>query len=221
MTGLNNWRQWQRRRQRKMIPRSLQRQRRRWLRKKKWQRFQVNVSDSRGAGEFTGSGYWWRRWSRRQSNTGTQTQQQQRRRRQRTRNRQCVRGIGDNKGVGEVYTMGPRNLQRQQRHRRRKMITNTTTTTTKASTKDRRRIQGTEDNDGGGSGSTMGLVDWQQQQSVDFTCYLVANINTISPLYRCYLVFILFSSDSFFIICCKKYYQYCNHAESIFVSSVH
>ena len=98
---------------------------------------------------------------------------------------------------------------------------NTTTTTKEASAEDRGRVQGIGDNDGGGSGSTTGPVDWQRQRSVDFTFYSVANSNTVSSLTRRCLVLILFSSDSFIFVHCKKYYQYCNHAENIFVPSVH
>ena len=42
------------------------------------------------------------------------------------------------------------------------MSTKTTTTTTDALAEDRRLVQGIEYNYGGGSGSTIGLVDWQQ-----------------------------------------------------------
>ena len=101
------------------------------------------------------------------------------------------------------------------------MITKTTTTTTEALEEDRRRVQGIRDDDGDGSGPKMGLVDWQRQQSVDFPCYRVANSNTISSLSRRCLILVLFSSDSFCLVHCKKYYQYCNHTQNIFVSSVH
>ena len=50
----------------------------------------------------------------------------------------------------------------------KKMITKTTTRTTAVSAEDRQRIKGIKDDDGGGSGLTTSLVDWQQQQSVDF-----------------------------------------------------
>ena len=51
-------------------------------------------------------------------------------------------------------------------------------------------MEGIVDNNGGGSGSTTGLVDWQQQRSVDFPYYRVANSNTVSSLSICYLVLI-------------------------------
>ena len=99
--------------------------------------------------------------------------------------------------------MAPRNLQQQRRRRQRKMSKNTTTTTTEVSEEDRRRVQGIGEYDGGDSGLTMGPVDWQQQRSVDFTCYRVANSNTVSSLsYHC-LVLILFSLDSFFLFTAK------------------
>ena len=100
------------------------------------------------------------------------------------------------------------------------MRTKTTTTTTEASAEDRRRVQGIGDNGGGGSGSTAGLVDWQRQWSVDYPCYWVANSNTILYMSICCLVLILFSSDSFFPVRCKKNYQYCNRAENIFIPIV-
>ena len=59
------------------------------------------------------------------------------------------------------------------------MRTKTIKTTTDASAEDRRRVQGIKDTDVGSSGSTMGMVDWQRQQSVDFTCFQVSNINTV------------------------------------------
>ena len=58
----------------------------------------------------------------------------------------------------------------------------TTTTTTGASEEDRGRVQGIGDNNRGGSVLTTGPVDWQQQQSVDFPCYCVANSNTVSSM---------------------------------------
>ena len=88
------------------------------------------------------------------------------------------------------------NLLRQRRHRQRKTRTKTTTTTMEASTEDIQRVQGIRDDNGGGSGLTTGPVDWQQQRSVGFTCYRVANSNTVSSLYICCIVLILFSSDS-------------------------
>ena len=92
----------------------------------------------------------------------------------------------------------------------RKMSTKTSTTTTDASSEDRRRVQGIEDDEGGDSRSTTGLVDWQQQRSVDFPSFQIANINTVSSLSSCCLVLIFFSLDSFFEILsvlqsCGKY----------------
>ena len=77
---------------------------------------------------------------------------------------------------------------------------------------DRRRVQEIGDNEGGGNGLTTVPVDWQLQWSVGFPCYHIANSNTVSSLSRLCLVFILFLSY-FFFIHCKKYYQYCTHAE--------
>ena len=48
------------------------------------------------------------------------------------------------------------------------MITKTTTTTTDVSTEDRRNVQWIKDNEGRDIRLTTGLVDWQQQRSVDF-----------------------------------------------------
>ena len=79
------------------------------------------------------------------------------------------------------------------------MSTKTTTTTKEASAEDRQRVQGIEDDNGGGSGLTTGPVDWQQQRSVGFPYFWVANSNTVSSLSSCCLVLILFSSDSFFL----------------------
>ena len=62
------------------------------------------------------------------------------------------------------------------------MNTETITTKMEASEEDRIRVQGKGDDDGGGSGSTARPVDWQQQRSVGFTCYRVANSYTISSL---------------------------------------
>ena len=101
------------------------------------------------------------------------------------------------------------------------MRTKTTTTTIEVSVEDIRRIQGIRDDNGGGSGLTTGLEDWQRQQSVDFTCYCVANSNNVSSLSCRCLILILFSSGSFPPVHSKKYYQYCNHAENTFVPSVH
>ena len=55
----------------------------------------------------------------------------------------------------------------------------TTTTTTEASAEDRKRVQGIGDNVGGDSGSTTGLMDWQRQRSVGFSCYHFANSNNL------------------------------------------
>ena len=149
------------------------------------------------------------------------TQQRLWRIRRRTRNRRRVRGILDNNRGGGGSTTGPRNLRQRWRRRLRKMSTKTTTMTTEESVDDIQFVQGIGYNDGGGSGSTTGTMDLQQKQSVDFPCYRVANSNTVSYLSRRCLVLIFFSSDSFFFVHCKKYYQYCNHAENIFVPSVH
>ena len=100
------------------------------------------------------------------------------------------------------------------------MGTKTTTTKTDTSEEDRQRVQGNEDDYGGGSGSMMGPVDWQRQQSVNFPCFQVATSNTISSLSSLSLILILFSSDSFSPFRCIKYYQYCNHAEKNLVQSV-
>ena len=72
------------------------------------------------------------------------------------------------------------------------------------------------DNRGVGRGYTTRPRDRRQLRSVDFPCYCVDNSNTVLSLYRRCLVLILFSSDSFFFVHCKKYYQYCNHAENNF-----
>ena len=95
------------------------------------------------------------------------------------------------------------------------MSTKTSKTKMEASTEDRRRVQVIRDDNRGGSGSTTGPVDWQQQRSVDFPCYHVANSNTVLYLSRRCIVLIFFSSDSFFFVHCKKDYQYCNNAENI------
>ena len=101
------------------------------------------------------------------------------------------------------------------------MSTNTKTTTPAESEEDRQHLQGIKDDDGGGSRSMTGLVDCQRQQSVDFPCYPVANSNNFLSLSILCLILILFSSYSFFFVRCKKYYQYCNHAENVFSPSVH
>ena len=72
------------------------------------------------------------------------------------------------------------------------MSTKTKATTIDVSVKDRWRVQGIKDDDGGGSGLTMGLVDWQQQRSVDFPCFRVANSNTVSSLSSRCLVLVFF-----------------------------
>ena len=76
----------------------------------------------------------------------------------------------------------PSNLQQLQMRRKRKIRTKTTTPTkitTNALAGDIIHIQGIGDYNVGGSGLTTGPVDWQQQQSVDFPCYWVANSNTV------------------------------------------
>ena len=137
------------------------------------------------------------------------------------RNRGRVQGIRVNNRGGKGSAMGPGNLRRRWRHRRREMSKKNTTTTMEASADDRRRVQGIGDDTGGSSGLTTVPVDWQRQRSVDFPFYCVANSNNVSSLSRCCLVLILPSSYSFFLVHCKKYYQYCNHAENISASSVH
>ena len=124
------------------------------------------------------------------------------------RNKLRIREIRDDNGGNGGLTMGPRDLRQQLRRRRRKMIPNTSTTTTEASSEDRRRVQGIIDNDGGVNGSITGLIDYQRQRSVGFPCYRVANSNTVSYLSRRCLVLILFSSDSFCFLGCKKVCQY-------------
>ena len=57
MASIRNWRPRQKCRNRKMRPRFRQRQQMHQLRNQKIQRIWVNVSNSRGAGVFTGSGY--------------------------------------------------------------------------------------------------------------------------------------------------------------------
>ena len=78
------------------------------------------------------------------------------------------------------------------------MITKTKITTTGVLAEDRQHVQGIKDDDGGGRGLTTGPVDWQQQRSVDFPCFQVANSNNVSSLSSFCLVLILFSSDPFF-----------------------
>ena len=73
----------------------------------------------------------------------------------------------------------------------------TTTMTTDALEEDRRCVQGIKDKDRGVIISTAGLVDWQQQRSVDFLCFQIYNSNTVSSLSSRCLVLILFSPDSF------------------------
>ena len=80
----------------------------------------------------------------------------------------------------------------------------TTTTSTEASAEDRQRVQEIGDNNGCGSGLTTGPVDWQRQRSVDFPCYWVANSNTVSSLYICCIVLILFSLDYFFLFAARN-----------------
>ena len=89
------------------------------------------------------------------------------------------------------------------------MRTKNTKTTTEVSAEDRRRVQGIADDDEGGSGSTTEPMYWQQQRSVDFPCYRVANSNTFSSLSSCCLVLkeILSVLQS-----CRKYFftKYCS-----------
>ena len=101
------------------------------------------------------------------------------------------------------------------------MSTKTKTTTTYASAEDRRRVQGIEDNDGGSVRSTTGLVDWKRQQSVYFPCFQVANSNNFSSLYSCYLVLILFSSDSFFFCSLHEILSVLQSCGNIFVPNAH
>ena len=132
------------------------------------------------------------------------------------RKRRRVRGIRDNTEGSRESTTAPRILQRQLRCWWRKMNTNTTTTPTEASVEDIWRVQGIGEEDGVGSGSTMGPVDWKQQQSVDFPSYRVANSNTVLSLSCRCLVLILFSLYSFFprslqeiisaLKSCRKYF---------------
>ena len=72
------------------------------------------------------------------------------------------------------------------------MSTNITTTTTEASAEDRRRVQWIKDDNGGGSGSATGPVDRQQQRSVDFPCFQVANSNNVLSMSSRCLVLIFF-----------------------------
>ena len=178
------------------------RTRRQWQRclqrKEKRRRALVKVSDGRGGSVFTGPWDWQKqrwRWPRK---TIPRTRQRQWRRCQRARNRQHVWEIRDNDGGGGGSTTGPRNLRRWWRRRRRNMSTKTSTMTAEASAEDIRRAQRTKDNSGGDRGSKTSSVYWQQQRSVDFTCYRVANSNTVLSLSPCCLVLIFFSSDCLF-----------------------
>ena len=101
------------------------------------------------------------------------------------------------------------------------MSTKTPKMKTKASAEDRRRVQGIGDKNVSGSSSKTGRVYWQEQGSVNIPFYRVANSNTVSYLSHCCLVLILFSSDSFLFFHWKKDYQYWNHVENYFVTSVH
>ena len=168
----------------------------------------MNISDSAGAGVFTGRGYWQRLRHRWQSKTSQRTQQRQKRRQQRTRDTRRVWGIGDKNGGGGGQTTVLRNIRQQRRCRRRKMSTKNTTTTMDASADYRRRIQGIEYNDRGGSRLTTGLVDWQQQRSVYFPCFQVGNSNTFLYLSSRCLILILFHQITIFSVGCMKYYQY-------------
>ena len=142
-------------------------------------------------------------------------------RRRRARGLSDLRGIGDNDGGSRVSAMGLRDLRRRWRRRQRMISTKNSTTTAEALAEDIRRVKGIRHDDGGGSGLTTGPMDWQRPRSVDFPCYRVTNSNTVSYLSCCCLVLIFFSSDSFPPVYYKKDYQYCNHVENIFVSSVH
>ena len=84
------------------------------------------------------------------------------------------------------------------------MITKTNTTTNEALAEDIRRVQGIGDDNGGGIVLMTGPIDWQQQQSVDFPCYRVANSNTVSYFSHCCLVLIFFSSDYFFLFTARN-----------------
>ena len=75
------------------------------------------------------------------------------------------------------------------------MILETSTTTTEALVEARRCVQWIGYDNGCSSGSTTGPMDWQRQRSVDFSCYRVANSNTVSYLSHHCLVLIFFSSD--------------------------
>ena len=136
-------------------------------------------------------------------------------------NRRRVRGIGDDDGGGGVSATGLRDLQRRRRHRQINMRSKTSTTTAETSAEDRQVVQGIGDDNRGGIGSTTDPMDWKRRRSVDFSYYRVTNSNTVLYLSRRCLVLMLFSSDSFFFIHCKKDYKYFNHAENIFVTGVH
>ena len=101
------------------------------------------------------------------------------------------------------------------------MSTKTTKMTTDASEEDRRCVQGIEDDDGGGSGSITGPVYWQRQQSVDVPCFYVANINTVSFMSSHCLVFIFFSSDSFYFRSLHEILSVIQSCGKYFVPSVH
>ena len=116
-----------------------------------------------------------------------------------------------------------RNIRRRHRPQRRKMSTNTTTTTKEASADDIERVLGIEDDDRGGrgSGSMMGLMSWQQQRSVDFTCYRMANSNTVSSLSCRCLVLVLFSSDTFNFSSLQEILTVLQSCGKYFLPSVH
>ena len=116
----------------------------------------------------------------------------------------------------EEYVTRPRELRKRRRRRglddspeeyttateapEEEMSTKTTsTTTTEASVEDRKRVQVVKDNNRGVSGSTTVPVGWQQQRSVDFPCFQVANSNIVLSLYSRCLVLVLFLSDSSFL----------------------
>ena len=200
---LRNWRQQKRHWKRNMIPRTRKRRRTRCQRKQKRQRARENVSGGRSGGVFTVPGNWRpQRWHLCRK-MGPRSQWWRQMRRRRTRNIWRVRGIGKNGGYSGGSTTVPKNLQQRRRRRQRNTRTNNTAKITEASTENRTHVQGTGDNNRGGSGLTTGLMDWKWQGSVNFHCYRVSKGNIVSPLYRCCLVLILFSSESF-IFCSLK-----------------
>ena len=138
----------------------------------------------------------------------------------------CLRANGiddDNGGVrpggGGLKTV-PRDIRRWQRCWRRKTRPKTSTSTTEALVEDRRRVQGMEDNEGGGIGSAIGPMDCKRR---GVSIFLAIASLTVT-LYRIFLVAVSFwyyFHQIPFFVCCKKYYQFCNHVENIFVPGVH